>query len=374
MLSDVADMCYFTQDEAYIEVSEEFTVDTIPFNTEEENIELLKRIYDNNSGLSRDKVIDTKYLEKIKISFEKDTGLDFEIFLDLLTYFSREFDKQKVRRIGFNVYSSSRDVLLNDFMNKIDSSIELSDINKYLEYLIIDEKKLKTINDKADFYLPIGNKNDRKNRFDTKPILCYGKEIIFSPITTNNLKREWINGLFDFMLPYRSNLPKTAQTIFDWKSEYESKIVYDLENVFRNQKFKLVKTNFELKKLNKVHPQELGDYDVFSIDEVNKNVWIVECKVIMMVSTFFDMFTQQNRFFNEQREDEKFQKRIDYLNNNLLIVLKQLDYLNPEEYKLKSFMCVNKVFIPRYKNVSFPIVSYSEMVDIIKKSCCETYD
>lgn len=374
VLSDVADMCYFTQDEAYVEVSEDFTVDTIPFNTEEENSELLKRIYDNNSGLSRDKVIDINYLEKVKISFEKDTGLNFETFLGLLIYFSRGFDEQIVQKIGFNVYSSYRDDLLKDFINIIDLPIELSDANKYLEYLIIGEKKLKTINDKVDFYLPIGNKSDRDNRFDAKPLFDYGEEIIFSPITFENLKKEWINGLFDFMLPYTSNLPNTVQTIFDWKREYESKIVYDLENIFSNQNFELVKTNFELKKLNRGHPQELGDYDVFAIDGVNKNVWIVECKVIMLVSTFFDMYTQQNRFFNEQKEDEKFQKRIDYLNRNLLVVLQQLGYTNPEEYKIKPFMCVNKVFFSRYKNVSFPIVSYSEMVDIIKKSRHGTYD
>lgn len=374
LLSDVADMCYFTQDEAYIEVSEDFTVDTIPFNTEEENNELLKRIYNNNIGLSRDEVIDSNYFGKIKTSFAKDTGLDFEIFLGLLTYFSSGFDEQIVQKVGFNVYSSSRDVLLNDFINIIDLSIELSDANKYLEYLIIDEKKLKIINNKADFYLPIGNKNDRENRFDVRPIFSYGEEIIFSPITFDNLKREWINELFNFMIPYRSNLPKTVQTLFDWKREYENKIVYDLENIFSNQNFALIKTNFELKKLGKVHPQELGDYDIFAIDEINKNVWIVECKVIMLVSTFFDMYTQQNRFFNEQKEDEKFQKRIDYLNKNLSVVLQQLGYINPEEYKVKPFMCVNKVFLSRYKNISFPIVSYSEMVDRIKKSRHETYD
>lgn len=374
VLSDVADMCYFTQDEAYVEVSEDFTVDTIPFNTEEENNELLKRIYNNNIGLSRDEVIDSSYFGKIKISFAEDTGLDFEIFLGLLTYFSRGFDEQIVQKIGFNVYSSSRDILLNDFINIIDLSIKLSEANKYLEYLIIDEKNLKTINDKADFYLPIGNKNDRENRFDVKPIFSYGEEIIFSPITFDNLKREWINGLFDFMLPYRSNMSNTVQTISEWKREYENKIVYDLENIFSNQNFELIKTNFELKKLDKVHPQGLGDYDIFVIDEINKNVWIVECKVIMLVSTFFDMYTQQNRFFNEQKEDEKFQKRVDYLNKYLSVVLQQLGYTNPEEYKIKPFICVNKVFLSRYKNVSFPIVSYSEMVDIIKKSRHGTYN
>ena len=38
-------------------------------------------------------------------------------------------------------------------------------------------------------------------------------------------------------------------------------------------------------KLNKSHPQWLGDYDVFAVDINNKSIWIVECKVIEKVAT-----------------------------------------------------------------------------------------
>ena len=83
-------------------------------------------------------------------------------------------------------------------------------------------------------------------------------------------------------------------------------------------------------KLNKSHPQWLGDYDVFAVDINNKSIWIVECKVIEKVATFYDMYRQQNRFFNEHKEDEKFQRRIDYLRENADQVIQQLgctDYI-----------------------------------------------
>lgn len=366
VLNDVADMCHFTESEAYIEINEDFTIDTMPSNKNENSHQLLKRIYDYSSGLSRDNQIDIEFVSNFKSSFEKDTGLNFEILHDLLIYLRVGFDEKIVKRIGRNVYSVDRSILINHFINTIDSNIEFNELNRYLSFLEINEQNLKTINNKTDFYLPIGNKNDRENRFDIKPIYCNGDEVIFSPITIDYVNKEWINGIFDFILPYRSNLSNTVKTIYGWKKEYERKIVFDLEKVFLDEDFELVKTNFELKKISRQHPQELGDYDIFAIDGKNKSVRIIECKVIMKVSTFFDMFTQQRRFFHEQKEDEKFQKRIDYLKKNLSTVINQLGYSNQEEYKVKSFMCVNKVFGPRYKNVSFPIVSYAEMVDIIK--------
>ena len=123
-----------------------------------------------------------------------------------------------------------------------------------------------------------------------------------------------------------------------------------------------------------MHPKELGDYDVFVIDKTNKNIWIIECKVILKVTTFFDMYKQQKRFFLEEKEDEKFQRRIDYLNKHVSTIVEQLGFTNSEEYKIKPYMCVNKVFVSRYKEISFPIVSYTEMEEIIRVSNVETND
>ena len=34
------------------------------------------------------------------------------------------------------------------------------------------------------------------------PLIKNDNEIIFSPITMDHLKKDWINGLFGFILPY----------------------------------------------------------------------------------------------------------------------------------------------------------------------------
>ena len=148
---------------------------------------------------------------------------------------------------------------------------------------------------------------------------------------------------------------------------YEKQIVYDIANSFKQNKFDIVKTNFELRKLNKAHPQWLGDYDVFAVDVKNKSIWIVECKVIEKVATFYDMYRQQNRFFNEHKEDEKFQKRVDYLHEKADQVIQELGCSEHMGYKVMPYMCMNKVLVSRYKKVAFPIVSYPELVELISE-------
>lgn len=94
----------------------------------------------------------------------------------------------------------------------------------------------------------------------------------------------------------------------EWKNSYEKQIVYDIENVFKQEKYDIVRHNFELKKLNKEHPQWLGDYDVFAVDINNRAIWIVECKVIEKVATFYDMYRQQNRFLMNIRKMKSFKE------------------------------------------------------------------
>ena len=224
----------------------------------------------------------------------------------------------------------------------------------------------KTKNGKTDFYLPIGEKEKRCDRFETKPVYKYDDMIIYSPSVLDYLKNYWENSLFEFRMPYEIGMRNTKETLVNWKRVYEKKIVYDLKDVFTQSGF-VTRTNFELQSINKEkYPQSLGDYDVFAINACKKEIWIVECKVIEKVETFYEMYRQQNRFFNEDKEDEKFQRRIDYLREHYSEVLSDLK-ISAEKYEIKPFMCVNKVFVSRYKEVAFPILSYQELVKEIKR-------
>lgn len=121
--------------------------------------------------------------------------------------------------------------------------------------------------------------------------------IIYSPVAIHFLRDYWENSLFEFCMPYEIGLPSTKNVVTDWKRVYEKKIVFDLENVFKDNGF-IVRSNFELKNLDKKkYPQYLGDYDLFAVNLQAKEIWIIECKVIEKVETFYEMYRQQNRFF-----------------------------------------------------------------------------
>ena len=142
--------------------------------------------------------------------------------------------------------------------------------------------------------------------------------------------------------------------------------MFDLEKVFKDNGFE-VRPNLELMNLDKKkYPQYLGDYDLFAVNLQSKEIWIIECKFIEKVETFYEMYRQQKRFFKEDKCDEKFQRRIDFLNENYAEVIQDLKLPNAE-YKVKPYMCVNKVFVSRYKEIAFPILCYQEMVEIIRQ-------
>lgn len=366
VLNDVADMCHFADNEAYIEITDEYVVDTLADDQDAEALSgLHHRIYSYSEGLKRDHETDFKYLEKVKETFKEDMGFDLTDFLDILSYFSNSFSETIVKKIGNNVFRAPMKELLRDFLEQMNNVITEEDAATLFNYLVVSSQNLKTENGKINFYLPIGKRRTRDTRFELMPLVSINGDIIFSPITMDRLKKDWLNGIMDFILPYEVRMNKTKQLIVEWKKSYEKQIVYDIANSFKKNKFDIIKQNFELMKLNKSHPQWLGDYDVFAVDINNKSIWIVECKVIEKVATFYDMYRQQNRFFNEHKEDEKFQRRIDYLRENADQVIQQLGCTDYIGYKVIPYMCMNKVLVSRYKKVTFPIVSYPELVEII---------
>lgn len=366
ILNDVADMCHFAENDVHIEITQEYVVDALSNDKSlEERNNLLHRVYSYSKGLNRNNEIDVEYLKKTIDAFKNDIGFELGSLNDILTYFSLSFKESIVKKVGNNVFQILEKNFLEDFRKQTDDSFNENEVKKIIDYLTLNLEKLKTVCDKEDFYLPIGKRRTRDNRFEIRPIIKYGEGFIFSPIVMENLKKDWLNGIMDFILPYEIGMNQTKQMIKEWKKYYEKNIVFDLEKEFKSNGFNIVKVNFELHNLNKIHPKQLGDYDVFAVDNQNKTIVIVECKVIEKVATYYDMFRQQNRFFNEDKEDEKFQRRIDYLKENISQVLTDIGCPSNDRYKIFPFMCMSKVLKSRYKEIKFPIVAYSELVGII---------
>lgn len=328
VLSDNADMCYFTDDEVYIKVSGEYIIDVESNRESDQTLgeELAKRMYDNPGRFERDRSADEKFFEKIKQAFARDTGVPLEVFLKLMFYL------ETGGNIGSELYHRAntlcfwKEDIIDDYCSVQNVSKKLAE--KALQLLSINPKRLKTKNNKTDFYLPIGDKEKRCDRYEVNPVYEYDDMIIYSPVAIHFLRDYWENSLFEFCMPYEIGLPSTKNVVTDWKRFYEKKIVFDLENVFKDNGF-IVRSNFELKNLDKKkYPQYLGDYDLFAVNLQAKEIWIIECKVIEKVETFYEMYRQQNRFFKENKYDEKFQRRIDFLNANYPKVIQIRIHMN----------------------------------------------
>lgn len=70
---------------------------------------------------------------------------------------------------------------------------------------------------------------------------------------------------------------------------------------------------------------------------------------------------QQRSFFYQHKDDEKFQRRIDFINKYVDKVILSLK-LNKESYLIVPYMVTNKLFTSRYKKIAFPIITYNELI------------
>lgn len=374
VLSDNADICYFTDNEAHINVNFDYVVDTFIEDNDNKKIEEYNmRVYSHSDYTIKGDENDMKYLEKTKEAFHIDTSIELINLFDVCFYFQRyAIEDNKCIKLKDNVYSLSEVNLISDIqecIKKISNEVVSKDsIKKAIEFLTIDVSKLKSIKDKTDYYLPIGERRKRDNRFDIKPLLNENGSIIFSPVIVSNVKEQWKNGLLDNYLPYEVGLDNTVKSLIEWKKRYEKEMVYDIQRIFQNQGIGFVKTNVELHKIDKKggHPLELGDYDILAIDDSQLKIWIIESKVIKKVGSFFEMFNQQRGFFLEHKDDEDFQRRIDYIEKNYKKILRALKFDTSNNYTILPYMVMNKVMQSRYKKIKFPIISIGELKEIIK--------
>ena len=143
-------------------------------------------------------------------------------------------------------------------------------------------------------------------------------------------------------------------------------MVQDIAQLFRDINFDLVEPEIEL--VNRfphdAYPEDLGDYDVLAISMGRKEIWIVESKVLQKVGSIYEDQMQQKSFFYQGKYDEKFQKRIDYMTQNVSKVLDSLG-VKKDQFTVVPYMVTNKLFASRYKKIQFPIISYSELQTLL---------
>ena len=244
------------------------------------------------------------------------------------------------------------------------------EITKTLDFLILNPKLLKTIsiNSPCDI-LPIWEREKRDNRFNVKPIITNGEICIFSPAIMNQLLGLWRNGIVEWYLPYEIGLKQLKAVLKKWKKRYEDEMVQDIATMFRANKEYTVYPEVELFKRfpDDEYPEELGDYDVIAINSSKKEIWLIESKVLQKVGSIYEDQMQQKSFFFQHKDDEKFQRRIDYIKGNSKKVLSSFG-IPDEDYSIIPYMVTNKLFESRYKEIAFPIITFSELNDLLNSN------
>lgn len=372
ILQDDADTCYHTEFDISIEVDREYRINTIMIkNSKEQNGQLLLRKYNHVDYQIKSDNVDISYVEQIINDFKQDTGVDFKLFIAFLNYLQLDvISIPSAKEIQPNVFSVELKELQNDFYNNLveHKNDDVNEIVKIIEFLSIDTEKIKDLRGSTNEILPIWERENRNNRFDVKPLIKYKDKIIFSPVVAKQLEMLWSNGVIDCYLPFEIGLDNVLKTIKEWKERYQNEMVQDIANMFRDKTFEIVIPEIDLNSRfpKEGFPDNLGDYDVIAISLKKHQIWIIESKVLHKVGSIYEDQMQQKGFFYQNKYDEKFQRRIDYMINNFKLIKKVFNLTN-NDYKIIPYMVTNKLFISKYKQIYFPIITYHELQNLIDK-------
>lgn len=371
VLQDDADMCHFNDPNYTISVDVDYKV--TPVLSDEIQMlygNLLLRKYNTTDYHIKSDTIDESFLKQSVEAFKKDTGIDLGLVLSLVEYMQLGVTQDGVgEEVYTNVFAVKKEELEKVFFDLLEEKKYTSDdVTKALDFLILDPNLLKTISGSAPHdILPIWEREKRDNRFSVKPVILDEEYCIFSPVIMNQVLSLWRSGITEWYLPYEIGLKNLKSVLKKWKKRYEDEMVQDIAAMFRANAEYAVYPEIELFKRfpDDEYPEELGDYDVIAINTSQKEIWLIESKVLQKVGSIYEDQMQQKSFFFQHKDDEKFQRRIDYVKENTGKVLKSFG-ITPTDYSIVSYMVTNKLFESRYKEISFPIITFSELQDIIE--------
>lgn len=371
VLQDNADNAHYNLFETKIHIEDDFLVSTVV--SEEQNDlskKRHKRVYENEDyrPVLQDDVERAQQADKF---FYEDTGVELDKVLLLCSYFSHEFSFTFKNEEISDVFELSENEIKADIRSWLVNftEIEFESTFQALDYLIIDESKIKAVNDKEEQFVPLWQREGRNYRFDVRPLVRINDKIIFSPVVMYELKIMWESGIFQFFLPYEYGLDRLRKFIMHWKSECEKRMELEIESLFKDMGC-ITRRNVQLHKLDKKygHPSNLGDYDVIAVDTSNKIVWNLESKFLNKVGSLREYFNHQDSFFVSNKKDEKFLRRITYLDSHLVSILNALGINDSDRFQVKNYMVTNKVFYADIKKVDFDIITFYELKKLLADS------
>jgi hypothetical protein len=330
------------------------------------------RKYNTTDYHIKSDAIDESFLKQSAEAFKKDTDVNLSLVLSLAEYMQLGIVQDGVaQEIYPNIFSVKKEKLEVTFFELLeDKKYTLEDVKKTLGFLILAPNLLKTISGTPPHdVLPIWEREKRDNRFSVKPIIVVDECCVFSPVIMNQILGLWRSGITEWYLPYEIGLKYLKSVLKKWKKRYEDEMVQDIATLFRANSEYAVYPEIELFKRfpNDVYPEELGDYDVIAINTSQKEIWLIESKVLQKVGSIYEDQMQQKSFFFQHKDDEKFQRRIDYVRENTSKVLTSFGIMD-DNYSVIPYMVTNKLFTSRYKDIQFQIITFSELKTIIEES------
>lgn len=371
ILQSHSDMCFHTSSDTYFIVLDDYRVNVElgeGYQSLLDNIQ--HRSYESGIYNVQGDEIDKDFFEKVNEGFLIDTGMYFRVLESVLRQLmecSFSNDNVDFSEIKPNVIRVSKEDAIKDYSNFVTEIIPLQTVRKAYDFLTLAPENLKSIAGQQHPILPVWERKQRNDRFDVQPLLSVGDSYIYSPITMKELHSRWTHGWLQFYPPYEIGLSNSLRALWAWKERYEQQFSTDVRDAFRERNYSFAESDIEIHRRDRAgnHP-DLGDYDVIALDMAQKKLFIIECKVLQPVGSVFEHSMQQKGFFQQNKYDEKFQRRIDYLKINYRTFFTNMGYeLNDEEYEVNPFMVVNKVFDSYYKKIAFPIVTFDELKNLI---------
>lgn len=369
-LQNNSDLCFHTDSKTKLVILEDYRVDVeLGYEYSAKQEVLNRRRLSSESYETRNNKIDVEHFDKVANAFLIDTGVDFRVLLAALEQLSMigyELKEVGGEEIAPNILKINAQSVLDHYSTYVIEETPIEAIQAAYSFITISPSELKTLNGQAHPYLPIWDREKRDNTFFVKPILKDEDDYIFSPIMIDELRNRWFHGLFQFCPPYEIGLTNVKEELIAWKRVYEGLFSSDVASLFKEFGFEYYKYDVDIRRedRNGNHPtiDEIGDYDVIGLSKSLKAIFVIECKVLQPIGSVFEHSNEQKRFFFEEKFDEKFQNRIDHLSATCIDFFKNNGYeYVDEEYTIKPFMVVNKVFDSFYKPISFPIVTYDEL-------------
>lgn len=368
VLQDNADTFHWKMDTSSIEITHEYLVNTI-FTDDivEKYKELTERVYSTGSFIS-DKIPEVMSNENLMKAFEMDLGFSFSSFIKVLGILSDQADDKEDYEINLDVIRFDSEKLLNIIIKDVPELHTKEKVLTLLNELTINTDRLSYIFKKDNIKdintIPVWEREYRPNRFELKPLLLIGDSYIFSPIVCYQTLMLWSNSLIGLFPVHEYNIPNILKEIKRLKKITQDDMVLAISNLFKQKGYVYIFKELKLHKKGD-HPMDLGDYDILVYDQVKNTVWNIESKVIQLVGSISEFAKQQDTFFNKDKNDIKFQKRIDYLSENIYTILKDLNLNVSTLPEIKNIMVTNKVFVSEYKKLDFSILAFGELKSII---------